>query len=124
MENMAGMKNLNCTYLIQAPSPTVSVPPDLNMAEIAEAALELAGMSPSEARSFCQTVDWSSTLVVPVPRNTASYETVTVDGVDGTLITQAFPQGNRYSLLWVKNGMIHSLAGHGDASDALTLAAS
>lgn len=124
MEHIAGMKNANCTYLIQAPSPTVSVPPDLNMPEIAQAALELAGMSPTEARSFCQTVDWSSTLVVPVPRNTGSYETVTVDGVDGTLITETFPQGTRYSLLWVKNGMIHSLAGHGNASDALMLAAS
>src|SRR2546427_5170947 len=50
-------------------SPTVSVPPDLNMSDIAEAALELAGMSPAEARSFCQTVDWSSTLVVPIPRS-------------------------------------------------------
>jgi len=58
MERMANIKDTNCTYLIQAPSPTVSVPPDLNMSDIAEAALELAGMTPAEARSFCQTVDW------------------------------------------------------------------
>jgi hypothetical protein len=113
-----------CTSLIQSPSPTVSVPPDLNMSEIAEAALELAGMSSSEAHSFCQTVDWSSTMVIPIPHNTSSYETVTVVGVEGTLITENLPQGNRYSLLWVKNGVIHSLTGHGTSSDALTLAAS
>jgi hypothetical protein len=124
MERMANIKDTNCTYLIQAPSPTVSVPPDLNMSEIAEAALELAGMSPAEAQSFCQTVDWSSTLVVPIPRNSSSYETVTVDGVEGTLITEMLSQGNRYSLLWIKNGVIHSLAGHGNSSDALSLAAS
>jgi len=124
MEHMANMKDTNCTYLIQAPSPTVSVPPDLNMSDIAEAALELAGMSPAEAQSFCQTVDWSSTLVVPIPRNSGSYETVTVDGVEGTLITETLSQGNRYSLLWIKNGVIHSLAGHGNSSDALSLAAS
>lgn len=124
MERMASMNNTNCTYLIQAPSPTVSVPPELKMAEIAEAALQLAGMSPSEAHSFCQTVDWSSTMVVPIPRNTSSYETVSVDGVEGTLITETLSQGNRYSLLWIKNGVIHSLAGHGNSSDALTLAAS
>ncbi len=124
MERMANMKSSNCTYLIQAPSPTVSVPPDLNMSEIAEAALEMAGMSPAEAHSFCQTVDWSSTMVVPIPRNTSSYETVSVDGVEGTLITETLSQGNRYSLLWIRNGVIHSLAGHGNSSDALTLAAS
>jgi Putative zinc-finger len=124
MERMANMKDTNCTYLIQAPSPTVSVPPDLNMSDIAEAALELAGMTPAEAQSFCQTVDWSSTLVVPIPRNTSSYEKVTVDGVEGTLITETLSQGNRYSLMWIKNGVIHSLGGHGNSSDALSVAAS
>jgi len=124
MERMADVKNTNCTYLVQAPSPTVSVPPELNMSEIAEAALELAGMTPAEAHSFCQTVDWSSTLVVPIPRNSSSSENVRVDGVEGTLITETLSGGNRYSLLWIKNGVIHSLMGHGSSSDALTLAGS
>src|SRR5215469_16568028 len=57
--------------------------PERNMSEIAEAALELVGMSQGEAHSFCQTVDWSSTLVVPVPRDSSSYENVSVDGVEG-----------------------------------------
>ena len=124
MERAAGATDANCTYLIQAQSPTVSVPPDLDMSSIAEAALELVGMSPAEARSFCQTVDWSSTLVVPIPSDSSSYATVPVDGVEGTLITQTLSQGNRYSLLWIKNGVIYSLAGHGDSSEALSLAAS
>lgn len=124
MARMADARYANCVYLIQSPSPTVSVPPNLNMAEIAEAALQLVGMSPAEAHSFCQTVDWSSTLVVPVPRNTSSYETVPVDGVEGTLITDTASDGTRYSLLWVKNGMIHSLTGRGNSSEALSLAAS
>ena len=124
MERMADTQNTNCTYLVQAPSPTVSVPPELNMSEIAEAALELAGMSPGEAHSFCRTVDWSSTLVVPIPRDSSAYAKVTVDGVEGTLITETLSQGNRYSLLWIKNGVIHSLMGRGSSSDALTLAAS
>lgn len=124
IEGSESTNDSHCTYLLQVPSPTVSVPPDLNMSEIAEAALELAGMTAAEAHSFCQTVDWSSTLVVPIPHDTASYETVTVDGVNGTLISQTVPPGNRYSLLWVKDGVIYSLTGHGSSSDALTLAAS
>lgn len=112
----------NCVFMVQAPSPTVSVPPNLNISQVAEAAMELAGMSPAEARSFCQTVDWSSTLVVPVPGNVSSYQTVSVDGVSGTLIS--LPNGQRYSLLWVKDGIIYSLNGHGDPNQALNLAAS
>ena len=113
----------NCVFMVQAPSPTVSVPPNLNISQVAEAALELAGMSPSEAHSFCQTVDWSSTLVVPVPGNVSSYQTVNVDGVTGTLISLRSDR-NRYSLLWVKDGIIYSLNGHGDPNQALNLAAS
>lgn len=124
MEYMENMKTGNCVYFVQAASPTISVPSDLKMSEIAEAALELGGMTPAEAHSFCQTVDWSSTMVVPIPRNTSSYETVTVDGVQGTLITGTVQQRNRYDLLWIKNGVIHSLAGYGSPSDALSLAAS
>ena len=111
----------NCVLMVQAPSPTVSVPPNLNISQVAEAALELAGMSPSEAHSFCQTVDWSSTLVVPVPGNVSSYQTVNVDGVTGTLVSLRSDR-NRYSLLWVKDGIIYSLNGHGDPNQALNLA--
>jgi hypothetical protein len=117
-------KDANCVYFLQSPSPTVSVPPNLNMSEIAEAGLELAGMSASEAHSFCQTVDWSSTLVIPVPRNSSSYQTAKVDGVEGTLVTEIMPGANRYGLMWVKNGVIYSLVGRGDPSNALNLAAS
>ena len=124
MERLAGINNVNCVYLIQAPSPTVSMPPDLNMAEIAEAGLQFAGMSPGEAHAFCQTVDWSSTLVIPVPRNSSSYEKVKVDGVEGTLIAETVAQSNRYSLLWIRNGVIYSLMGWGDSDQALNLAAS
>jgi hypothetical protein len=113
----------NCVFMVQAPSPTVSVPPNLNISQVAEAALELAGMSPTEAHSFCQAVDWSTTLVVPVPGNVSSYQTVTVDGVTGTLISLRSDR-NRYSLLWVKDGIIYSLNGHGDPNQALNLAAS
>jgi len=113
-----------CTFLAEVPSPTVSVPPDLNIAQVAEAGLQLAGMSADAAHAFCQTVDWTSTLVIPIPRDATSYQTVEVDGVQGTLINR--PQWGRrpagYNLLWVKNGVIHSLVGRGDAATAVALA--
>jgi anti-sigma factor RsiW len=113
----------NCTLLVQAPSPSVTVPPDLNMSDVAEAGLQLAGMGAGEAHALCQTVDWTSTLVIPVPRDSASYQPVFVDGVEGTLIQMQREQ-NRYSLLWTKNGIIYSLNGNGTMNDALALAAS
>jgi hypothetical protein len=113
----------DCTLLVQAPSPMVTVPPNLNMSDIAEAGLQLAGMGAGEAHALCSTVDWTSTLVIPVPRNTASYRPVSVDGVEGTLIEMQKEQ-NRYNLLWTKKGVIYSLNGNGTMNDALALAAS
>lgn len=114
----------NCVILAQVPSPTVSVPPDLNIAELAEAGLQVAGMSAEQAHAFCQTVDWTSTLVIPIPRSLNASQTVTVDGVEGTLISLP-PEWHRpaaYTLVWVKNGVIYSLMGFGNSSAAVPLA--
>jgi hypothetical protein len=117
----------DCVFLAQVPSPTVSVPPNLNLAQVAEAGLQLAGMSAAEARSFSDSVDWTSTLVIPLPRHAASYQTVDVEGVPGTLIDMP-ARGRRrqvaYTLLWVKNGIIYTLAGTGSPDQAVPLAES
>ena len=46
-------------------------------------------MSPEEAAEFTSTVNWTSTLLVPIPRNAAIHEQVSVDGVTGTLIQRS-----------------------------------
>jgi len=121
----SGSQPSNCVFLAEVPSPTVSVPPNLNIQQVAEAGLEIAGMSAEAAQSFCQTVDWSSTLVIPLPRNASSSQTVDVDGVQGTLINISHMGHSAqpgYTLIWVKNGIIYSLAGRGDSSSAVALA--
>ena len=123
-EALKAAASSNFVVLSQIPSPTVSVPPSLNVAQVAEAGLELAGLSPAEAHDFVQSVDWTSTLVIPVPRQDGSFQKEPVDGVEGTLISMP-PTGKRpagYSLIWIKNGIIYSLSGSGDAGESLTLA--
>jgi hypothetical protein len=114
----------DCTVLIQAPSPTVIVPPELNIQELAEAGLQFSGMTAPAAHEFAQTVDWRSTLVIPVPRDTVSTETVDIDGVKGTLLTGSRWGGRgaaRSSVIWIKNGIVHALLGPGSAEDVLAL---
>ncbi|HZU43138.1 MAG TPA: zf-HC2 domain-containing protein [Terriglobales bacterium] len=120
------VSNDNCIAFGQVPSPTVTAPPNVNFADLAQAGLQLAGMSAGEARSFTQTIDWSSTLVIPVPRNITSYQNVPVDGVEGTLVETDGRNGAspRYGLFWVKNGIIYSIHGRGSADQALLLASS
>jgi hypothetical protein len=114
-----------CVSFMQSPSPAVSLPPNLDVPALAEAALEAGGMSAADAHAFSRTVDWSSTLVIPVPDRGSSVRTVAVDGVTGNLIETA-PRGRfpgSYNLLWLKNGMVYSLHGSGDADQALAAAA-
>ncbi len=116
----------NCTMLAQVPSPTVDTPPDLNIAQLADIGLQFTGMSAAQAQQVSQSVDWTSTLVIPFPRNAGTYEQVSVDGVTGTLILRSRSQdmSQHYSLIWVKNGVVYGLTGTGTAAQAVALAQS
>ena len=115
--------NSNCTVLVQLSSPTVSAPPGLDIDRIGAALLELSGMSPEEAERFSQTVDWATTLVIPVP-NYASSSEVSVDGVQGVLVQEpeSWERQARFMLVWVKDGVVYALSGHGAAGEALNIA--
>lgn len=112
-----------CTTLVQLASPTISAPPDLNIAQIGEAFLQIMGMTPAEAARFSATTDWATTLVIPIPRNGPSYQEVQVDGVTGSLI-QPNPKDHEptYVLLWVKDGIVYALTGPGAGDHAVSLA--
>lgn len=112
----------DCTVFVQLPTPTVSAPAGLNLTELGKAFLQVMGLSEDEAARFSERVDWATTLVVPVPRYSAAYRDVQVDGVRGTLIEQ--PDGRRpaYAILWVKDGIVYALSGRGDSNHGLAIA--
>lgn len=118
-----GRRFATCVALAQIPSPTVTAPPDLDVTALAQIGLEFTGMTADEARAFSQTVDWASTLVVPIPRNGAVYTQVPVDGVTGYLIQRPADDAPQYAVIWVKNGIIYAIGGLGsDSASALEMA--
>lgn len=114
----------NCLAFVQVTSPTVLTPDGLEPVKLAELGLRAAGMTEEAAKNLAATVDWTSTLLVPIPSNLASYTSVTVDGVEGTLITQSStdPAQTPFTLMWSKDGMLYWLMGRGDTSVALSMA--
>ena len=114
----------DCVRLTEGPSPTVNVPPGLDIQHLAEIGLEVAGMNSTQSHDFLQTVDWKSTLSMTVPRFLRSYQAVKVKGVQGTLLTLAGRRGPGYTLIWAKDGMVYSLVGFGDSTEAVDLASS
>jgi hypothetical protein len=112
----AGRQYPDCVILAEIPTPSVSAPADLNIAQLAQIGLEFTGMTSEEAAAFTRTVDWTSTLVIPLPKNAATYQQVTVDGVTGTLIQRPADDAPQYVLLWVKNGIIYAISSLGTNS--------
>lgn len=111
----------SCVEMTQAPSPNVSVPADLNLRELAEIGLQFTGMTADQAADFCKTVDWTSTLAIPVPRHAGSYSEVAVDGVKGVLLSGTGPGPSGYTLIWVKSGIVYAIHGLGDPAGATAL---
>lgn len=113
-----GRRYVNCLMLVEIPSPTVDTPPDMDVKQLAELGLQFTGMSPDQARAFSQKVDWTSTLVIPVPRNGASYKELTVDGTTGYLIERPVDDAPQYVITWVKDGIIYAVGGLGSNTTA------
>ena len=109
----------DCTALLQMYSPTINAPPELDIAQIGQAYLQILGMQPEAAQQFAQNLDWTTTFVVPIPRSGTNYKEVMVDNVNGTLITD---YSGQYILLWAKNGLLYVLSGFGEIDAALGLA--
>lgn len=110
----------DCFMLNQALSPTVSAPGGLNIDEVSTPLLRVLGMTEAEAKEFSQTVDFTTTMLLPIPRHVSSAETVAVDGVKGNLIR--YGRGEQFLLIWIKNEIIYSLNGVGKKEKAIAIA--
>jgi hypothetical protein len=118
-----GRRYADCVIMAQIPSPTVNTPPDIDVEQLAEIGLQFTGMTAEQAHAFSQNVDWTSSLVIPIPKNAATYQQVSVDGVTGTLIQRPADDAPEYALVWVKNGVIYAISGLGsDSARAIAMA--
>jgi hypothetical protein len=125
MENDMARKYPDCIVFTQMPSPLVSAPDGVDIAQLAQIGLEFSGMTREEAAAFTTTVDWTSTLVIPVPRRATAYEDISVDGVTGKLIQRVTDYAPEYALIWVKDGIIYAVSGTGtDTAPAFAIAES
>ena len=116
MNGSAARKYADCVILAEIPSPTVSAPDNVDIGQLAQIGLEFTGMTSDQASAFTKTVNWTSTLVIPIPKNAATYQQVTVDGVTGTLIQRPADDAPQYVLIWVKNGIVYAISSLGSNS--------
>jgi hypothetical protein len=110
---------------IQGPSPSVEFPDDVDPVALSQAVMPLLGMNEREARRLSESIDWTSTLAVPVPTDIASFSEVEVDGVTGLLLTQQSGRGRPGSaLMWQKDEILYFLQGRVLSDDIMEIAGS
>lgn len=108
------------TSLMQTASPEVNYPEDVDPAVLGEALLQVLGMTPGEARRLAQSIDWTSTLLLPIPQEMATFREVRVDNTSGLALSNV--DGRGHSLLWQKDGMVYLLVGDGNLRELVRLA--
>jgi hypothetical protein len=95
-------------HLAQMPSPQVVYPTDLQPQVLGQAMLQVLGMSATEAARLSRDIDWTSTLVLPVPQDMATFNEVTINGDSGLALSSL--NGQEQSLVWQQDGNIYLLA--------------
>lgn len=116
---------------VQSESPDVRLPPAVDLEDLGAIALRITGMSRTEAERLARTIDWHTTLLVPVPASARSFRKVHVHGQPGLLIEAAegtadIPSGRRGGavVMWAEDGMVYALGGTLHESDLLEMAES
>jgi len=111
-------------HVIQAQSPDVSFPAGLDLSKLAYAGLRVLGMSRDEAYRMSVTIDWRTTLIVPVPSKALAYRPINVAGNEGLLI-EGLAAGERLPggvLMWSAGGETFAVAGPVSGEELLEIA--
>jgi hypothetical protein len=111
-------------HVVQARSPDVSFPAGLDLSKLAYAGLRVLGMSREEAYRMSVTIDWRTTLIVPVPSKALAYRPINVAGNEGLLIegvaaNEAWPGG---VLMWSTGDETFAVAGAVSGEELLEIA--
>lgn len=102
----------------QARQPLAALPAGIDVPALAQIGLRILGVESNEAYSFAHSMDWRTTLLVPVPADVATFRQVLVQGNAGLLIESRRPPGSGTGprpvaqLMWSADGAVHALVGN------------
>ena len=104
----------NRLEFVQVPSPQVNLPDGIDPTALAETGFLFLGMPAEDAHRMATSIDWTSTLVVPLPTNAARAREVQVDGVNGLLLEDTNNTRRDSALVWEKGNILYFLSGRVD----------
>jgi hypothetical protein len=103
--------------LWQARQPVALLPSGVDIPGLAEVGLRILGVDSNQASSIARSVDWRTTLLVPVPADVSVFREILVQGNSGVLIEIRRPQepgtepAPTAQLMWSAGGMLYVMVG-------------
>ncbi|MGH8219763.1 MAG: hypothetical protein ACREUT_14560 [Steroidobacteraceae bacterium] len=115
--------------LIESRQPDVVLPPGADLAQLADIALRVLGVERGEAYRVAQSVDWRTTLIVPIPSDVSYFRQIDVQGNGGLLVGTVRARGRQASkvgteLLWSSGDRVFALIGNLPPTELFTMAQS
>lgn len=115
--------------IIEGTSPEVALPPGVDLRRLGEIGLRVLGLDAAEARRIAASVDWRSTLLVPVPANAASFRQVDVNGHQGLYVRMDGDAGRAGSnrgamVMWTEGERVFAVQSDLPGEDVLEVAQS
>jgi hypothetical protein len=114
--------------LVEAHSPEVGLPPGADLRQLGEIGLRILGLDANEARKVAGSIDWKSTLIVPVPTTAESFRQVQVNGHPGLYIRCEAPDetGKRHRsgamVMWTEGDRVLAVQSNLPGEELLNLA--
>jgi len=98
------------TRLFEAMSPEITLPVNIDLGALGEVGLRILGMSPSDAREFGRSIDWTNTLIVPIPPTARAFRQVDVGGNPGVWVGYQAPgESSTNMVLWSHDDRVFGL---------------
>jgi len=111
---------------MQVPSPQVDLPAGIDPIALAKTGFLFLGMPAEDAERMANSIDWTSTLVIPLPTDAGRAREVSVDGVTGLLVEDVQSNSRSSAVLWERDGILYFMSGTNldqkvllDAADSL-----
>jgi len=117
--------------LVQGGSPEVSLPPGADLARLGEIGLRLMGLEAGEAARLSRSIDWRTTLLVPVIASATTFQQVTINGARGVCLETSVTHGPDgtdtgpgAAVLWSRDDRVYAVVGNLDRVATMSLAES
>jgi len=109
--------------LYQGRSPDVTLPDGVDLAALGRTGLRVLGMDEAQADAVSRQIDWTSTLVVPIPPDIQDVRSVTINNSEGLLVGSTEQGGQHWMLYWQDDDHFYILQAEGAVTDQQVIAA-